>query len=112
MAGVDPEDAIADGAVGVDDESGSQPQPSQGKRLKPADDVVSLGDLIAEIQDVFGDASQNWKKHESEIMSALVVVDHVSSSIRHSSDPQQPSHRSFLGNGHPLILPRKITSID
>jgi hypothetical protein len=66
---------------GVDDDI---PQSTQGKRFKPADDVVSLGDLISDIQEVFDDMSQNWKKHESEIMNALVIVDHVSSSL--SSD--------------------------
>jgi hypothetical protein len=85
----------------ADKNDGSSPQPSQGKKkMKPADDVVSLGDLISDIQDVFDDASKNWKKHESEIMSALVVVDHVSFSplprLNSCLDPrwEMANHRS------------------
>jgi hypothetical protein len=102
--GVDPDAA--------DKNDGSSPQPSQGKKkMKPADDVVSLGDLISDIQDVFDDASKNWKKHESEIMSALVVVDHVSLSPL-SPLPAKLLSRSSLGNGKQQILPKKTTLID
>jgi hypothetical protein len=82
--------------------------------LKEVNDLKYFQDIFQDLSVVMKKSS-NWKQHEQEIISALSIVNHVSSfppsRANPSLPPFLPSHRSSsaIGN-HQTMSPKTIIS--